>query len=350
MVIPNFLPDDEFARVVAEYRKSEKDPARRFVSFGDNVGAHELFISDYLDQYPDTARALRNNEFLLDLASAISRRRRSYKPHVSFFTVGKTDPAAPHVDHDYNQFAHADRHYAFIKAFFYLTDVDEDTAPFSYAVGTHRLSSARVRYEYDYSREYCRVRGRGRYVHSAQSLLANQRLRDCGERLMEITGRPCAPIVGKANTLIVANNQGFHKRGELRSSQPRITVNIDFKYLESVGHTLYPVLNTSTATRDRIARAGSGRLNEDRPTRIVAQRYCPRVLGGAPLDDAREALDQVWILEHRKQVEGAGLGRQVVSSDQAADFVRGCLHALVVDKKVVCAFEAFRRTAPGKKS
>lgn len=242
VVIPNFLPDDVFAGVLEEYEASREDPARRWLSYGENIGVYEIFVSDYLDRYPKTSRALRDNEFLLELASAISRRRRTYKPHTSFFTVSKPDPSAPHVDFDYNQYAHADRHYAFIKAFFYLNDVDEDTAPFSYAKGSHRFSSARLRFEYEYSRSYCRIRSAREYERTKNDLNANQELRDLADRLMKAHNQQCLPIAGRANTLIVANNQGFHKRGEFRSNGYRATVNMDFKYLESVAQPLYPVL------------------------------------------------------------------------------------------------------------
>jgi hypothetical protein len=240
VVIPNFLPEDEFRRVSDEYKASQLDSASRWTSFGQNVGANEIFISDHLERYPATARAFRDSEFLLDLAAAVSRRSRTYKPHVSFFTVSKPDPTSPHVDLDYNQFAHADRHYAFVKAFFYINDVGEADAPFSYARGTHKLSLARARFEYQYSVRYSRVRAQG-YQRTRDDLLANESLRECADRLMSATGCPCHPIVGRANTLIVANNQGFHKRGELRSGG-RATVNIDFKYLESPAQWMYPVL------------------------------------------------------------------------------------------------------------
>jgi hypothetical protein len=241
VVIPNFLPEEQFQAVRDDYESSASDPARTTVPFGDNFACSEVFVSDLLDRFPRTNGALRDNDFLLDLAAAVSRRRRTYKPPVSFFTVYKPNGDEPHVDLDYNQFAHADRHYAFIKAFLYLDDVDEANAPFSYAKGSHKLNAARLRFEYEYSVRYTRVRRKG-YDRTPNELFANASLRDCADRLMNATRSPCLPIVGKANTLIVANNQGFHKRGEMRSSRPRATVNIDFKYLESPAQWMYPVL------------------------------------------------------------------------------------------------------------
>lgn len=242
VVLPNFLPDDVFRRVREEYEASKADAACRWTPFGENFGCNEIFVSDYADRYPNTSQAFHRSEFLLDLAAAVSRRRPTYKPHVSFFTVSKPEPHEPHTDLDYNQFVHADRHYAFIKAFFYIGDVGEDDAPFSYARGSHEMSLARARFEYDYSLRYCRVRAGGQ-ERTAEQLLASQSLRECAERLLTDMGCRCRPIVAKANTLIVANNQGFHRRGELRSSRARATINIDFKYLESrPARWMYPVL------------------------------------------------------------------------------------------------------------
>jgi hypothetical protein len=50
------------------------------------------------------------------------------------------------------------------------------------------------------------------------------------------------PLVGRANTLIVSNNQGLHRRGPFEGSRQRVSVNLDYKYLESTAHTLYPIL------------------------------------------------------------------------------------------------------------
>jgi hypothetical protein len=39
-------------------------------------------------------------------------------------------------------------------------------------------------------------------------------------------------ICGEANTLIISNNMGFHRRGEFTSAEPREVFNLNFRYLK----------------------------------------------------------------------------------------------------------------------
>ena len=243
-VQPDFLPYDEFRRVIAELEQSRSSPYRadwKVTPFGENFEARELFVSDFQGKFPGLMASLRDNALLLQLASAVSRRRMTYRPHVSIFEVFKPTPGAQFTDLDYNQFLHADRHYPFIKAFFYVTDVDEDSAPFTYARGSHRIDTHRLRYEYEYSQAYTRVR-RQRHTRTHAQLAMDRALVTLAERYVREIGARVEPIVGKANTLIVANNIGFHKRGPMVQGHRRVTVNIDYKYLESPAQLLYPIL------------------------------------------------------------------------------------------------------------
>lgn len=185
--------------------------------------------------------SFRDNRFLQELASATSRRSVTYRPHVELFHVYKPDPTAEHTDLDYNQFIHADRHFPFIKAFFYLVDVDEDTAPYTYVPRSHLLSLERIRYEYLSSLQTAKARV-GTYRRTEQQLAQDRHIQRISADFLDRIRAIEKPIVAPANTLIVSNNQGFHRRGEMRGSRARSTVNMDFKYLESHAQWMYPVL------------------------------------------------------------------------------------------------------------
>ena len=244
LVIPDFLPTRDFEQLYAEYKQSRVNPPAngyKEIVFGDNFLADELLVTDRPAQYPAFIRMLRDNILLQKIASAVSRRAMTYDPHLSIFHVHKPNPQAPHTDLDYNQFLHSDRHYPFIKCFFYLEDVNEDNAPYTYARGSHRITPARLRYEYAYSLRYARIR-KGSYRRSFEQLAADMQLRELAEALMREQALRPEPICGKANTMVISNNQGFHARGPMHSIRPRVTVNIDFKYLESHAQWMYPVL------------------------------------------------------------------------------------------------------------
>jgi hypothetical protein len=241
IVIPNFLPDEDFRLLQEEYQRSRTDPGASELSFGENLVSRHLYVTDYPERYPHTMRLTRDSEFLLDLASAVSRRRRTFKPHLTFYTLYKPEPNAAHTDLDSAQFAHPDRHYRFLKAFLYLNDVDENNAPYSFAKGSHRFTLERLRFEYEHANKWANRKVRhGR--RTADQIEADAELERCVNKAMLKQAMSCEPIVGKANTLIVSNNQGFHKRGPFNSNRERQLVAIDYKYLESAAQWMYPVL------------------------------------------------------------------------------------------------------------
>jgi hypothetical protein len=47
------------------------------------------------------------------------------------------------------------------------------------------------------------------------------------------------PMIGKANTLVLFNVQGFHKRGQFESIKPRNSVLLDFRVQKSLINYLF---------------------------------------------------------------------------------------------------------------
>jgi hypothetical protein len=241
VVIPNFLSSDAVAAVRRELAAIDAAGQYKTIPFGENFAANETLLTDSPECFPALMRSFRDNAFLLNLASAVSRRKMTYSPHVSVFKVFKAEPTKPHTDLDYNQYVHADRHYSFIKAFYYVDDVDAETAPYSYARRSHKVTLARLKYEYAYSIAFAKIRSNG-YSRTPSQLTINQRLRELADTYLAEIGCHVEPIVAKANTLIVSNNIGFHRRGPMLGVKPRTTLNIDFKYLESPAQLLHPLL------------------------------------------------------------------------------------------------------------
>lgn len=245
VVIPDFLPESEFGRVYAEYRRSRTEPYvrnYRRVQFGDNYFMDDLLVTDYPGDYPAMHRLVRDNETLALVASSVSRRQTTYRPHIHVQRIHKPNWSLPHTDLDYNQFPHADRHFRFVKCFFYLEDVTADNAPYSYAPGSHVINWERLRYEYMYSLRYVKVRQSAKYHRSMTQLESDKELCALAEALLARLGTEVRPLTGRANTMIISNNQGFHRRAEFRGRKPRVIAQLDFKFLESRAQWLFPLL------------------------------------------------------------------------------------------------------------
>jgi|HubBroStandDraft_2_1064218.scaffolds.fasta_scaffold74638_1 hypothetical protein len=241
-VMEDFLQPADFRSLVVEYERSRHEPDRQETAMGTNVKMEHYFANYTPERYPNAMRLLRDDAFLIELAAAVLRRKKTYRPHVDFYTVYRPFPEAPYEDLDSTQYPHPDRHFPTVKAFLYLADVNADDGPFSYAKGSHRMSLSRLRFDYEYSviwtkHRSTRGRARGNAVKSFTPLLAN-----CAETWLKNQGMSCDPIVGRANTLVVSNNRGLHKRGIPKSGHARPMVYMDFGYLNSRAQHFYPVL------------------------------------------------------------------------------------------------------------
>lgn len=244
--IENFLPADDFARLEAELAAMEELDKSRFytVPFGENYESKFLFASKSPKAFPAFTEVLGDNPDIYDLAVGLSRRRRSYRPHVIVQWVYKPNSSAPSVDHEYNAFLHVDRHYAHLKAFFMLRDVNADTAPYSYVPGSHLWSWDRLWFEYRLGIEQTRAR---RHTTEQSYYSKEQRTLDVAmlhlaEELVRKQRLKVVPMVAPKNTLILSNNQGLHRRAPMKGDRPRVTANLDYKFLESIAQPLYPVL------------------------------------------------------------------------------------------------------------
>ncbi len=244
VVIPNFLAPSVFSQLQQEVAQANDHAFKERVKvtpYGVNFASRELLLTDWAVDFPVIVNHLRDSPFLLELASAVSRRRQTFKPHVILQEVHKPSPENVHTDLDYNQYLHVDKHFAFIKAFYYVNDVSVDDGPYSYARGSHVVDLERLRYEYAYSLAYTRIRKDG-YARTPDQLAINREFCNLAEAYVRRRGLRVEPIAAKANTMIVSNNIGFHRRAELRSMVSRVTLNLDYKYLESPAQVLYPLL------------------------------------------------------------------------------------------------------------
>ena len=178
------------------------------------------------------------------MAKALSRRRKSsFKAHVDLQWLYRPIPDKPHEDHDHNSYLHPDRHYRFMKAFLYLRDVPIELAPYTYVRGSHRFNWSRIKYEYKIGRRWPRLRwARRQGVVNREQKVLQKSIANLADELISHQKLETVPIVGKRNTLILSDNPGFHRRNPLLSNGPRVTAIIDFKFLESTAHHLYPIL------------------------------------------------------------------------------------------------------------
>ncbi|MDB5372385.1 MAG: hypothetical protein JWP04_1027 [Belnapia sp.] len=207
LVIPDFLPATEFARMRAEVLGC-RTAAREFI---DGYTLTRLIPLDgaTLPGLPATAAALAGGRYR-GLHDYIGSFRQA--PHLFVQTVfsGVRD-AAPDVQSHF----HTDTFHPTVKSWLFLTDVAGDAAAFTYVPGSHLPNRRHLAWE--------------RRV-SVTAATAGDRLTGEGSLRIEpaMLARLGYPAPRKlavaANTLVIADTSGFHRRGISGGTACRIAI------------------------------------------------------------------------------------------------------------------------------
>ena len=231
-LIENFLEPSQFNKVKAEFESAFEGIELQPYKNGDHARLYriQIALSELKHGVSTLSKYFQHNDRLNRIASAAVRRKISRPPDVHLDWYQSGDATA--TDNDIENIMHADLHTATVKMFFYLDDVNESNGAFIYAKGSHRLTLNRLRHEYDLSVRQAKLRKGVRLDDS----LVEARGKECrnliNPKYREAMNVKETQICVKGNTLVVANNMGFHRRGEFPSSRPRKSIQINYRYVE----------------------------------------------------------------------------------------------------------------------
>ncbi len=238
VVIPNFLTAEQFEAVKSEFDRSrDKEKVSRYNRRLVNGLVSETFnFSKAPGEFPCIKRYVHENPVIYELASAVLKRRIKYPAAVIGEIYRNEDPGEPNVDVE--NVLHADVHYPTVKAWLYMSHVDERNGAYTYAYGSHKLNWPRIMHEYDMSVRQALMR-KGRLDDVEEELIDRGRNRIADEhfRNMNVVEKQ---LCGGPNTLVVSNNFGFHRRGTLTTTREREALTMSFRYVETLYHAVYP--------------------------------------------------------------------------------------------------------------
>jgi hypothetical protein len=210
VMVRDFLPAAQFEALRAEATALAAAAPRR-IQEGDTKTELSLVDDEALASAPNLQRLVRDPRFL-GLCNYVGARLKHPFCQVQVlqrdFTANQSDP---------QKSLHADTFHPTLKGWFFLDEVDAEQGPFEYAPGSHRLTRKRLAWEY------------------AQSLKARQSpdehvcagsFRAGPEDLAAMGLGPPVAVTVPANTLVLADTVGFHRRGEAQDSRPRRAIYI----------------------------------------------------------------------------------------------------------------------------
>jgi len=220
VVIPNFLPDEDFKELKSEFDNN--------ISISENVkivkkGSMQVNIrkveKNEYEKFPAMKKFARNKQLirLISVGEGIK-----VVDELKKFDLEKTIFGDPDKDTDGNVPFHADIHFHSHKVLYYMSDVTEEGGPFIYCKNSHLNNLDRLWFEFK--------RGQLKDAHiegwRIQQHLDKKFFNNYFSKLKNQEYKVACP----ANTLVIANVHGFHKRGESISGVERSLIRIPHRY------------------------------------------------------------------------------------------------------------------------
>ncbi len=207
MVIENALPDAHFQHIKNEVQAIDAEV--RECHQGDTL-THRILIDEQSQAaLPSVTTMLESAQYLKlhKFASGKNSRPVSYIQTIkNHFVDGPADP---------QKNLHSDTFHPTMKSWYFLDDCDSDNGPFTYLPGSQRLTLARLKWEYKKSISISQ---------QGDKYSSNGSFRATPEDLSAMGfGEPIGLSV-PANTLVIANTHGFHRRGDAAKRSMRTEI------------------------------------------------------------------------------------------------------------------------------
>lgn len=226
VLIPNFLPQEVFDQIKKEFKQIKEDQTYRPLASAYIVQSNKQTRMEYAHILPEPEthfyelldKYITKSSLLTALGSLIVHQRfHTYRPpQVLINRIGKDQ----YVDLNSDIYYHADVSYPGVKGFYYLSDTDTANGAFMYAKGSHKINLRRLYWEYRKSIEHAKSRkgATNKFIQGDET----GRSWHCMTREEEAReGIQGTSMVGKANSLVLFDVRGFHRRGEFTSERPR---------------------------------------------------------------------------------------------------------------------------------
>ena len=252
VLIEDFLPPEEVAGVVEEI--ASYGGTVRQMTQGDTATQRILLDRAALACMPRTAAAVKARTYADYLAYCGAKWSHSIQ-YIQRIHNGFKDAQA-----DPQKNMHSDTFHPTIKAWLFLEDVNEDKGPFTYVPGSSRLTWKRLKWEY--KRSVAAAQMNDKYSEKGS-------LRASATDLEEM-GLPAPKgITAKAGTLVIANTNGFHGRGQAKAGASRLEIWAYSRHnpfspwpglpLDFVAHLKHRIMHTNWRRLDTRAKRNGNR-------------------------------------------------------------------------------------------
>lgn len=227
VAIPDFFDATTFERVRSETRRVVTEVAARvprpttsdergFGSKRSFPGGFDRFDGNTLNRFhaltddrtPATLEALRSRSLseLTGFATGFELDPRRFE---IYETVSGDDASNPDIQRE----THRDTIHSTVKVWIFLEDVSLEDGPFEYVVGSHAMNPRRLRWEHRRALAACEP-----------DADRDGSFRASPDELRSLALPDPTPLAVRANTLVLADVRGFHRRGRARAGAERLAL------------------------------------------------------------------------------------------------------------------------------
>jgi len=234
VAIPDFLAEATFAALKAEalqhFKMAEAESPltahARSQGFGqkqDIKGGFDRFDGGTLNRFLKISEAQTPNCF--DFSNQLGLRQlygksAGTRASVNKFWLYQTMHGDEQGNPDDQKLTHRDTFHSAVKLWFFVEDVTPEQGPLEYSIGSHKMTPERMQWEYNKSI----------FASSEQAGMRKGGAFRAGAVDMEIMGYgPLTPLPVKANTLVLADIRGFHRRGPAKAGSQRFGIYANFR-------------------------------------------------------------------------------------------------------------------------
>jgi hypothetical protein len=205
VVIPDAIPPAEFAKLRAELFETQFDC--RSQQQGDTITRRIPAGRDMRRRIPGIAALLESNRLRSLLAYVATARTAPLYYVQTIFGGFANGPPDPQIE------LHSDTFHPSLKAWLFLTDVEESGRPLTYVAGSHRLTPNRLEWEKRKSIEV---------IRSGDRLSQRGSFRVRPDELAKLGLPQPTRFCVAANTLVVVDTCGFHARADSDQRSVRV--------------------------------------------------------------------------------------------------------------------------------
>jgi len=234
VALPNYLPTDAFTAIKKEALESFAAAADTYPIVGNTVrkgfgdkqpfpGGFDRYDGGTLNRFLDITEEKTPACFKFASALGISQLYRKAAGTIRrpgkfqlYQTVHGDDGANP----DNQKLLHRDTFHSAVKLWYFFKDVEPEHGPLDYVVGSHKMNDKRLKWEHQKS-----VRASSGRPGVTQG--GAFRATPADLRYMGLPQPTSFPV--KANTLVIADIRGFHRRGHAETHSERLGIYANFR-------------------------------------------------------------------------------------------------------------------------